>query len=414
MNIKKLNYKNAAVKGLLALSAAALLAVPAGSISRINAYADVIYSPGIQREGGPGGAVTNPPAAESNASAGDIDMSAVVSINSFVPAGYFDMAGAEVPGAVVANEAVYSYGTLQQDIMELKSRYSSLMSFRSLGQTADNRDVYEIIVGNENAGTHILINAALHGREYITSNLVMKQLEYILYGAANGGSFDGTAMSTWLQNVCFHFVPMDNPDGVTISQYGPDGLNNASLKSLVQNAYATDVANDKTHLDFASYLRRWKANGRGVDLNENFSFAWNQAESTLTQPSAQWYKGNAPESEAESQMLVRLLNSRHYKAVLNYHAMGNVIYWDFTENQVREKCRQLMNNVRYLTGYPIYTDRAGGGMKEYICTKADPLASVTIEVGRTASPVDPAELPEIWAKNKLVPLYTMKWAAERG
>ena len=52
---------------------------------------------------------------------------------------------------------------------------------------------------------------------------------------------------------------MVNPDGVTISQYGPKKIRNAKLRS---NLYK--IADG---VDF----KIWKANARGIDINRNYA-----------------------------------------------------------------------------------------------------------------------------------------------
>jgi len=67
-----------------------------------------------------------------------------------------------------------------------------------------------------------------------------------------------------------------------------------------------------------------------------------------------------------------------------------------------------------LTGYRKEVSDDGGGYKDYFHLKEDPAASVTVEVGSTPAPVDPASMPAIWQQNIMVPYQTMKWAQEKG
>lgn len=79
------------------------------------------------------------------------------------------------PLIVDHNPSVYTYEDLVSDTDLLKSRYSSVFSADSLGETADGRQILHFIIGNEDASRKILVNGGIHAREYITCQLVMKQ-----------------------------------------------------------------------------------------------------------------------------------------------------------------------------------------------------------------------------------------------
>lgn len=336
-----------------------------------------------------------------------------MTIRTDVPAGYVNSGALEVENPIVKTPDMYTYDFLVHDINALSARYGSKLRTQVIGTTPDGRSIYELSIGNQSAGTHILINASIHAREYITSNLVMKQLEYLL-AYQDTGSFDGMPLRDWLSRVCIHFVPMINPDGVSISQFGIDGLKNQQYQNLVKKAYEDDTAAGRTNLPFERYTERWKANARGVNLNQNFDVDFANASGKATSASADSYRGPYAGSEPETQAMAKLIRGRHWKAILNYHSMGNILYWDVAGNPLREHCRDLANNLMVLTSYPLRAAGGGGGMKEYAQLSNDSAVSITLEIGSSEAPVNPAEMPTLWAQNKFVPLYTMKWAAEKG
>ena len=207
---------------------------------------------------------------------------------------------------------------------------------------------------------------------------------------------------------------MINPDGVSISQFGLNGLKSESLKETVNKAYENDVALGRTTLEFEPYLTVWKANANGVNLNDNFNALTENIASLTDKPSADVYYGT-PGSENETRALQSLADSRHFKAVINYHATGSVIYWNYTGNKLTEHCRDLANNIKLLTGYTmVSTSTEGGSFKAYLGTRTQPVTSLTVEVGKSRAPVNFEEFPTIWIQNKFVPFYTMKWAKEKG
>lgn len=336
-----------------------------------------------------------------------------MSVSAFVPEGCLTSLPLQVSDPVVVIKDKYSYEDMARDLETLSKKYPGYMRFTSIGNTTDGREIYEAIIGNSSSDTQILITGSIHGREYITTLLVMKQLEYILYYAETG-AFDGRRISDWLNDVCIRFIPMINPDGVSISQFGVAGIGSETLRNTLYLAYVNDYSSGRTALDYASYLTKWKANANGVNLNDNFSVQNPKIGLSVSLPSSGDYYG-VPGSEAETQALQNLVDTQHFKAVINYHAMGSVIYWNYNGNPLTEHSRDLSNNIHALTGYTLFsTGDEGGSFKGYLGSLKNPVTNITIEVGRTEAPVNIQEFTTIWTENIFVPFYTMKWAKEKG
>lgn len=102
----------------------------------------------------------------------------------------------------------YTYSDMQYDLEQINSYYGDGLKISSLGRTADGRDIYHILAGSEKAENNILITGAIHGREYITAQLVMMNLNDLLNAAAQDIS-----CKNQLEKTAVHFVPMINPDG---------------------------------------------------------------------------------------------------------------------------------------------------------------------------------------------------------
>ena len=304
----------------------------------------------------------------------------------------------------------YTYDQMSQDIQELASRYSSLMKVNTIGTTLDGRNLYEVVVGNINAEKHVLIHGGIHAREYMTPLLIMKQLEYGLafYGTA---SYEGRLLSDLFNKTAIHYVPMVNPDGVTISQSGIGGIRSEELRRTIQQCYQNDLAQGRTSAALERYLNYWKANGRGVDLNQNFPADWDEVTST-DMPSYATYKGVAPLSEPESQALANLIQSRNWTATISYHSMGNIIYWDYPGNTVSAQSQELANAVSAKTGYRLAGSSGHGGFKDWLQIKENPIPSLTIEVGSVSCPMPVTEFTDVWNKNQEVWAVVLKWAAE--
>lgn len=318
----------------------------------------------------------------------------------------------DVSDPIVKTAEKYSYDQMVQDIALLQQRYGSRMKVNTIGTSLDGRALYDCIIGNQAAPKHILIQAGIHGREYLNPMLLMQQMEMALVNY-DTGSFHGTPLSSMFDQVAIHFVPMTNPDGISISQFGLDGLRSQELKDTVALCYMTDMAAGRAD-DLGTYLSKWKANARGVDLNVNFDAQWDTVY-TAAAASYSGYKGTAPGSEPESRAMIDLYQSQYpWKAVINYHSMGNVIYWDMLGNKVQGPSLELAQLMSAVTGgYQILPTEGGGGYKDWIQLSANPVPSVTLETGSVACPIPVSEYGGIWSRNRLTWAYAMEWVMGR-
>ena len=316
----------------------------------------------------------------------------------------------QVENPIVKVTEKYSYDQMVQDINSLGETYSGMFQTNVIGTSLDGRNIYEIVVGNQNASKHILVHAGIHAREYMTPLLVMKQLEYGLH-FYNSGKYASYSLSTMFDQVAIHYVPMVNPDGIAISQFGTDAIRSDELRQQINACYEADTASGRTTAAFDRYLSLWKANARGVDLNQNFPANWDLANSA-PHPSYAVYKGTSALSEPESQALANLTTSRQWAVTISYHSMGNIIYWDYTGNRKQEESSELANLISNNTGYALYGSSGHGGYKDWVQIKDDPIPSLTIETGSVACPLPVDQFIPIWEANKMVWAEVARYAIE--
>lgn len=203
----------------------------------------------------------------------------------------------------------------------------------------------------------IIVQYAIHAREYITTYLALKQIEDF----NKNGSF-GSA----------YFIPLMNPDGVNICE-GDRPL--------------------------------YKANGRGVDLNVNFDALWGRGESNVYYKCDQNYVGKFAFSETETQALRDFTIRVKPQATVSYHAKGEVIFWEFFQDKEKKKLhKKLAKNVSKVTGYKIRSSKnSTGGYKDW-CVEKLGIPALTIEVGddKLNHPLKLDALDDIYKKNKRV------------
>lgn len=286
---------------------------------------------------------------------------------------------------------LYEYETMEKELRNLLYQYQGKLSIDSLGKSFDDREIYRIIVGNKDAGRKLLFTGTIHGREYMTAKLLVKQTEYFLQNICKN--------SIENSDIAIHIIPMVNPDGATLCHRGIEGIRNKKLKEKLLEIKGKDFT-------------RWKSNARGVDLNRNFDAFWEEYQCEKKGPSSEQYKGERPESELETKLLTKLTRKEEFQVTISYHSSGEVIYWDFgQQGKLREDTKKLAKIVGDTTGYELvegWNIIAPAGYKDWALLEMK-IPSVTIEIGKGDSPLSENEFPEIWEKNKNVWLNILRF-----
>ncbi len=316
-----------------------------------------------------------------------------------------DILGTAVNGYFCDAVTTYTYENLQQDLRMLETQYSGV-SCDSLATTSDGRSIYHLTIGNPQASKQLLLLGSIHGREYMCSQLIMRQLHALLELQKNGGSIQGKTAAAILESTCIHVLPMVNPDGVTISQFGLAGVQSAENRSRLQQL-AQNYRGISGYTGTEDWIyRRWKNNINGVDINRNFPYGWDGLDDGMHQPSMEFYKGASALSEVESRTLVNVLSLYPITEVLNYHAQGGVIYWSCSgsSDSVERKSRHMAEIARKDTGYSLASASSDGKLtatyKDF--TAACGIPAITLEIGSGACPLPESDIEAIWSRNQNV------------
>jgi len=301
----------------------------------------------------------------------------------------------------------YTYEDFIGDLHKLQDNCSDNLQCVKLCDTSDGREVYDIVLGDPSSANHVLIFAAMHAREYITTQVVMRQLCDAL-DVLNGyddSTYRGYSKKSLLRNVTVHFVPLDNPDGVAISQFGLNGVQNDDLRHNIASMAGGDY-------------EQWKANAVGVDLNRNFDAGWQEFGGS-PYSAAERYKGVYPGSEPEAACLIQLTKQNHIRRAISYHTCGALIYWYYKQTgAVLEESRHFAGLVSEETGYPLdddYTAVDAAGYKDWAVYKMG-VPAITIEVGAEngrslINPVPMGRFGNIWERNKNV-VYAVAYSLQ--
>ena len=281
-----------------------------------------------------------------------------------------------------------TYQELLTRIVQLQDEGLDLFN---AGKSVLGQNILATHVGSYN-GPQVLFQAGIHAREYITSALLVEMARNL----HNNDLVKGGGI---------YFIFLTNPDGAKIAIDGIDFLNCQITKD-----YLT-MANGGS-LDFSQY----KANVNLVDLNTNFDANWGKGSQNVFCPNVENFVGFYPESEREVLSLINFTLKTKPLITVSYHSKGNVIFYGF-ENQSNENLERDLNigeAISASTGYPlVFTENSTGGYKDW-CINTLKIPSYTIEVGdeNLPHPIGFENLPEIYAKNKDVPLIVLEKAKE--
>lgn len=323
--------------------------------------------------------------------------------------GYADMRYLRQLDAVVYDYDIYTYEEMEEDILLLQAKYPELLHVNLTGQSTDGRNLYELILGNPSAPKSILVHAGIHAREYTNPYLVMEQLEQCLE-YYDRGSFHNRSYRELFDNVAVHIVPMVNPDGIALSQFGESALRSPELVQLIQACYVYDVATKRTKSTYGTYLSRWKANARGVDLNRNFLPGFGVNAKT-SHPSYMGYEGLAPFTEPETLSLGAVTLLCQPAIILNYHSMGEVAYWNTVENKYTALNTDFSNYLLSLVPYKkMGSGTASGSYLDWVFNGDNPVCSITLETGNVDCPFSLEHYPRIWLQHALVIQATAEYA----
>lgn len=307
---------------------------------------------------------------------------------------------------VDTSRAEYGYEEMKSDLFALQAAYPDLLRVSSAGKSLDGRELYYADFGVQDAEKQIFISAGIHGREYLTPLLLMKMTEYYLVNY-NTEDETGVAFADLAGDYRIRIIPMVNPDGIMISQQGLSAVKSESLKEQIRLVYESDCSKYESYRRYGSleeYLKHWKANAAGVDLNRNFPIEyWGEMRTGVGQPSSQAYKGKSAGSEPETQAVISLVRElSNPVCVISIHSQGEILYWNCGQSgELLARNERLKEVLVGLTGY-----RSQSSFESPDATLDDWAAlergipSVTIETGTGSCPLPIEQFAAIWEQTR--------------
>ena len=277
-------------------------------------------------------------------------------------------------------------------ILEITRTYPFCRS-EELTTTAFGRPIRTLVIGN--GPRKVIYSAAHHANEWITTPVLLKFAEELAEAIQNGGEIFGTNARELAEKATIYMVPMVDPDGVDLvtGAIEPGTLPYESARALADRYPAIPFPDG------------WKANLLGVDLNLNYPAGWLQAREIkftqgYTRPGPRDYVGRAPLDQRETRALAGYTRFIDPALVLAYHSQGQVIYWQFGDEEV-PGARELGERFAEASGYALadtpYESSFAGYKDWFIQEFRRP--GYTIEVGMGDNPLPLSQFDKIYRDN---------------
>lgn len=278
---------------------------------------------------------------------------------------------------VNTSDKKYSYSDMKVDLKKLEKAYGSILKVDIAGKSLDKRNLYYITLGNAKAKKTVYVETSVHAREYMNTKFMMKVIEDYCRGY-DTKKYKGKKYSTIFNNVKLVIMPMVNPDGVTISQYGPKKIRNAKLR---ENLYKIAGGVD---------FKIWKANARGIDINRNYAEGFDRGGAKT--PGHKQYAGKTPISEPETKAQVSVVEKVKPDVVICYHQAGEVMY-HLNHTKLSNMLYSMTHYTHIISGQTHY-----GTFSDYL--DAGNILNCTLETGLTPAPVKNSMYKKIYKTNK--------------
>ncbi len=280
---------------------------------------------------------------------------------------------------VNASDKKYSYTDMKRDLKKLKKAYGSILKVNVAGKSLDKRNLYYVTLGNAKAKKTVYVETSVHAREYMNTKFMMKVIENYCRGY-DTKKYQGKNYSTIFNKIKLVIMPMVNPDGVTISQYGPKKIRDTKLR---QNLYK---------MKNGVVFREWKANARGVDINRNYAEGFSREGAKV--PGYKNYAGKKSVSEPETKAQISVVEKVKPNVVICYHQAGEIMY--------HRKRTKLSNMLYSMTKYThiISDEKQYGTFSDYLDDRK--ILNCTLETGPVPAPVKNSRYKKIYKINKYV------------
>lgn len=199
---------------------------------------------------------------------------------------------ARLPDAAFKNHA-----EVERAVFDLEAKYPNLVRVESIGKSVDGRDIWAVLVTARLSvapKTTVLFDAMHHAREVMTTEVALDILDYLTSRYETDQK-----VRTWVNRLNIWVIPMLNPDG-----------------------------NDRVW-NQESMWRKNTAGRDGVDINRNYTHAWNTCGGSSGDEYADDYRGPSPGSEPETQAIMDFVGRVKPKLNISYHSFSEIVIYPY-------------------------------------------------------------------------------------
>jgi len=279
---------------------------------------------------------------------------------------------------IVHGQTTYDFSRLSNDLNTLVSSYP-YVSMETIGYSVLGLPIQELRFGRGDLKIHF--NASFHANEWITSPILLQLINSFLLALTNNQALRGIDVHQLYNKVEVSVVPMVNPDGVNLVLNGPT----EEMEEV--------ISYNNGSLDFTS----WKANIRGVDLNNQFPAKWEvEKERKIPKsPASRDFPGNAPLTEPEAIVMADLAKKRNFDRLLAFHTQGKEFYWGY-EGLEPGVSSILAKEFERVSGYrSVKNIDSHAGYKDWFIQEFKQ-AGFTFELGKGINPLPLSQYKRIY------------------
>ncbi len=285
-----------------------------------------------------------------------------------------------VMNPVIVTDKPYEYQSLLDDLDILSCHYP-FIKVESVGKSVLGKELLEVRIGQGEKIIHY--NGSFHANEWITTAVLMKWLNDFLLAVTNDRTLCGMDCMPYYRDMSISMVPMVNPDGVDLVLKGEEAAEGKVDVLKINNGNPAFYA--------------WKANIRGVDLNNQYPANWEveKRRKIPKAPAPRDFPGETALSEPEALAMKELAIRRNFERVLALHTQGKEFYWGY-EGHEPEQAENVAREFEERSGYRAvkYVD-SHAGYKDWFIQEFK-RGGFTIELGKGINPLPLSHLPGIY------------------
>ncbi|HTG72062.1 MAG TPA: M14 family metallocarboxypeptidase [Candidatus Udaeobacter sp.] len=277
----------------------------------------------------------------------------------------------------------YGYLDLVEGVRQLAGRYPFL-SAHVIGRSVMGKPLIALRCG---CGPRLIhMNGSFHANEWITSALLMRFVADLSASYCSGEQIGGQRVEDLCRNVTLWAVPMVNPDGVELVQQGAPPSHPFHRQLIEWNGGSEQFSG-------------WKANIRGIDLNDQFPAFWEEEckRRGIGGPAPRDYPGPYPLSEPEAVAIARFTETMAFDAVMALHTQGREIYWNYRDYEPAE-AEHLAGRLGRVSGYkPVKLTGSDAGYKDWFIHRFR-RPGFTVEAGFGENPLPMSNFDNIYVE----------------